>query len=68
MPIWRLACLYHKYSSTYLHYYYDFGLFPFYLAIECRHTLARVLTELKANITVCELSWTVLRISTESPQ
>lgn len=56
MPIWPPACLYHTYSSIYLHYYYDLVLFPFYLAIECRDTLAHVLTELKANITVCELS------------
>lgn len=56
MPIWQPACLYQAYSSVYLHSYYDLGFFPFYLAIESRDKLAHVLAELKANITVCEIS------------
>lgn len=29
MPIWPPACLYHKYYSIYLHYYYDLGFSRF---------------------------------------
>ena len=43
-----------------------FGPFPFYLANEYRDTLAHVLTELQANMTVCELSCSEWRVSVKS--